>query len=355
MKRRGGAAAGERRLVSAGHLHPLAASVALMVLCLALAPLGPSVAAGDVEPGSRPSAAEVAGPRLGSAPRIETGYRPANEPVAPRGDAGIIDTSDRDAVNTAYRQRYLQPRTVLPEWTGSVATCTAGSVSAAFSAAALETVDYFRNLAGLPGVSFASRLDTPSQAAALIMDASDSLTHSPQPDAPCYTEAGRLGAGSSNLAIGAIGARAIGLYMHDYGANNTAVGHRRWILYPPQTTLGSGSTTSTDALYVLDTDTWVRPSDGPDWIFLATARLRAQCPLLPALLAQPRRCGLRFRHRASDTGRRVAAGDRGLAHSWIRRPGRRLRGRPRRSRTWAVARIAPSPSRSMVSMSEVRR
>src|SRR5437762_304935 len=34
--------------------------------------------------------------------------------------------------------------------------------------------------------------------------------------------------------------------MQDPGAGNTAVGHRRWILFPPETSMGNGNTTATN-------------------------------------------------------------------------------------------------------------
>jgi hypothetical protein len=56
--------------------------------------------------------------------------------------------------------------------------------------------------------------------------------------------------------------------MHDSGGGNSAVGHRRWLLYPQLTRMGAGSTPSSgdlfgsNALYVLDGSTiWgARPS-----------------------------------------------------------------------------------------------
>ena len=48
-------------------------------------------------------------------------------------------------------------------------------------------------------------------------------------------------AGKSNLFLGRSGAGAIAGYMDDPGSGNTAAGHRRWIIDPRQTTMGSGS------------------------------------------------------------------------------------------------------------------
>src|SRR5690606_33288084 len=62
---------------------------------------------------------------------------------------------------------------------------------------------------------------------------------------------GAEAAGQSNLALGISGAAAVALYIADPGAGNTALGHRRWILYPRQTEMGSGSTDRSNALWVI--------------------------------------------------------------------------------------------------------
>jgi len=74
-----------------------------------------------------------------------------------------------------------------------------------------------------------------------MMSVNKSLSHSPPQSWTCYTSNGATAAGSSNIALGAAGPRAIALYIKDPGVNNTAVGHRRWILHPPRSSFGIGS------------------------------------------------------------------------------------------------------------------
>ncbi len=80
-----------------------------------------------------------------------------------------------------------------------------------------------------------------TQEAALMMSVNNSLSHEPPQSWTCYTSNGATVAGSSNIALGAAGPRAIALYIKDPGVNNTAVGHRRWILHPPRSSFGIGS------------------------------------------------------------------------------------------------------------------
>jgi hypothetical protein len=190
---------------------------------------------------------------------------PASAPTD-RAEAAVIDTSNRAAVRRAYRTQYLTSVRVRPRWTGSVGACRIGTTSRAYRAATLRLVNYFRGLAGLRAVVFAPALTRRSQAAALMMDAANALSHSPDRRWPCYSRAGRQGASRSALCLGCAGASVIEGYVADPGAGNAAVGHRQWILFPPQTTMGVGSTGQADSLYVLDQGSWVRPAGPPRWV-----------------------------------------------------------------------------------------
>jgi len=108
----------------------------------------------------------------------------------------------------------------------------------------------------MPGnLSLDSSLSVKAQQAALMMDASDSLSHSPPSSWPCYSAAGAEAAGKSLLAYSNAPARNVGLldgYMQDRGASNATVGHRRWLLYPPLATVGTGDAPQANALWVID-------------------------------------------------------------------------------------------------------
>jgi hypothetical protein len=75
------------------------------------------------------------------------------------------------------------------------------------------------------------------------MIANAKLSHFPTADWKCYKPQAGAAAARSLLALGGTGARAVDMYMEDAGDHNAAVGHRRWILFPPQQTMGSGDTT----------------------------------------------------------------------------------------------------------------
>ena len=153
-----------------------------------------------------------------------------------------------------YNTVYAPARAVANDWSGSVSGCNAGTTSAAYANATLDMVNYFRAMTGLPAsVSHEPVKDGKSQQAALMMTANNQLNHTPPSSWTCYTADGYDGASHSNLALGVAGAYAITLYMSDPGSGNTALGHRRWILYPPQVEMGTGSTSNANDLWVIGT------------------------------------------------------------------------------------------------------
>ncbi|MDX1958897.1 MAG: ankyrin repeat domain-containing protein [Leptospiraceae bacterium] len=162
-----------------------------------------------------------------------------------------IDTQNRADVVKFYKSDFLQPKSVKNGWTGSIATCTAGTNSKEFSDATLKTLNYFRAMVGVPAdITFKDEFSSKALKSALIMEANFNLSHNPPTNWKCYSEDGKKGAGSSNIAVGASGPSAITLYIRDPGSGNYFVGHRRWIISPSQLIMGSGSTNKGDSLWV---------------------------------------------------------------------------------------------------------
>lgn len=177
--------------------------------------------------------------------------RPGEAPSA-------INRQDRQAVVNAYTTILAPALTVPVGWTGSIAGCVPGSTSSAYEAATLATVNYFRAMAGLPDtVTLDPVSNSKDQQSALMTIAQGQLSHTPPPTFACYTPGGAEAAANSNLAIGAAGPDAITLYMEDPGSGNTGVGHRRWILYPPQTVMGTGSTSGVNGPFQGSNSLWV--------------------------------------------------------------------------------------------------
>ena len=176
--------------------------------------------------------------------------------------AVTIDTWNRSSVASFYYNEHVPPLSVPMQWSGNVATCTAGTTSQAYLDATFQMINFYRGMVGLPDTSNAAAYTTNCQQAALIMSANGALSHSPPSNWTCWTSGGASAAGASNLALGNAGPSAMVAYIKDYGSGNYFVGHRRWILYPLRNQFGTGSvgetTTSANALYVF-TNTVSRP------------------------------------------------------------------------------------------------
>lgn len=190
--------------------------------------------------------------QLGSAPMVPAQAQPLlarASHVTQASQALVVDPFNRSDVAYAYIHIYLPQGNVPMGFTGSVANCNPGTTSVAYRQAAIDRVNFYRAMAGLPGTVtlIGGVIATDTQAAALMFSANNALSHSPPSSWACYTSAGYTGANNSNIAAGygnnaAAGPGAIDIYMDDSGSNNTAAGHRRWILYPPQVAMDSGST-----------------------------------------------------------------------------------------------------------------
>lgn len=204
----------------------------LLVLVLVL--LCPAAGGSAVAVGNR------VGPdvELGEAPRRDVSQEVVGLPPLLMRAMPFVS---RDAVVALYNTVYGPGDLVTLTWTGSVTGCNPGTTNLAHQQAVIDRVNYFRSLVGLPSVILLGGTPTTqAQAAALMMSANNALSHYPPLSWVCYSSEGATGASKSNIALGLNGVDAIDLYMDDPGAGNTAAGHRRWIFYPPQASIGTG-------------------------------------------------------------------------------------------------------------------
>lgn len=134
-------------------------------------------------------------------------------------------------------------------WSGDVATCNAGDISADARQNALRLVNLYRSLASLPAVGDDAVRNQKAQSCALMMDANGTLNHTPPMNWACYSADGAQAAGNSNISSGP-GVMSIDMYMADDG-NDTTLGHRRWILSNSLGPIGAGSTSQMSCLWVI--------------------------------------------------------------------------------------------------------
>lgn len=186
--------------------------------------------------------------------------------------ARAVDTSNLSAVNASYVAGFASGLAVPTAFTGDESRCVAGTTSTRSRAATLRAINFVRSLAGLAPVSFSSALNSRAQYTALMMSANQQLSHSPSRSWRCYSSTGAANAGRSNLALSypaLTSAGLVRLYTSDPGADNGAAGHRRWLLNPFATTMGSGSTRTANAITVIGPSSAARPN--PRWVAWPTA------------------------------------------------------------------------------------
>ncbi len=176
-----------------------------------------------------------------------------------------VDIQDRAASQKLYEQYYLPFFDAEIQWTGNHDSCNAGSAGEGYRNTLLRLVKYFRAMAGVPAdITFSEAYNSKAQQAALMMSVNRQLSHTPDTSWQCYTDAGAEAAQHANLSLWyGYGKEYHGILgqMSDDGAYNSAVGHRRWILYPQTRHMGSGDVPergeyySANALWVIDEDT----------------------------------------------------------------------------------------------------
>lgn len=182
------------------------------------------------------------------------------------GDAAVplaLDVGDRNDVVAFYQCIYIASTNGNSKvaWTGNVAGCIPGTTAEVFKDDVRRRINWFRAMGEVPAdIEFDTNKNAKAQAAALIMSSTNRLSHDPATDFGtngCWTPEGQEAASRGNLALGIFGVGAMDGYMQDAGSNNTAVGHRRWLLFPKQAEMGTGDIPSggqpaANCVYVID-------------------------------------------------------------------------------------------------------
>ncbi len=179
---------------------------------------------------------------------------------SPRGVTGgfSVNADSREAVRSFYNAVYATSDGVPMNSTANVTTCTPGTNATAFKEAVFRRINWFRAMAGIPAaVTFDASNNVKCQEMAGMMSRNNLIGHKPTPAWTCFTANGAVAATNSNLALGNSGADSITGYVQDFGANNAAVGHRRWLLYPQTQIMGTGDVPRNGSYYPANA-TWVR-------------------------------------------------------------------------------------------------
>ncbi|NDV63119.1 hypothetical protein G0Q06_11700 [Puniceicoccales bacterium CK1056] len=174
-----------------------------------------------------------------------------------------VDPDNRWQMRDYFNAVYQYGSNFEMEWTGNYGSGRAGSLSADWQEATLNRINFYREMAGVPSdVVFDPVLSEKSQKSAFMMSANNNYSHTPPSNWLYWSQDAYDAAYNGNLALGSTGIDSIRGYMSDYGSNNKAVGHRRWILYPNTSVMGSGD--------VPGTDPSTRPASNVLWVIPQT-------------------------------------------------------------------------------------
>ena len=189
-----------------------------------------------------------------------------------------VNTLDRNDVAALFNGSYQPLRAVAPGWTGNAQSCVPGDTSSEFKQAQISQINWNRAMAGVPSqVQFDDAHLAGEQQLAVMLAANRMLSHAPPMSWQCYTAPAAEAASMSNIGL-SVQSAPIGTavpppgivsgYMQDPGAQNSDVGHRRWLLHPPtnQMTVGLGQAVGADGL--LTTGHGIRiiyPNFGDPW------------------------------------------------------------------------------------------
>jgi len=160
--------------------------------------------------------------------------------VGSGGTTMIPDEGDRSVEGTCARWNADTAEMSEGTWSGSIASCDAGDISAEGRENALRLFNLYRWLADLPSVTTEADRNQKAQECALMMDANNTLSHEPPMSWTCYSDNGAEGARTSNISSGP-GVSSVLLYLIDTG-NESTMGHRRIILSNWLGPIGLGST-----------------------------------------------------------------------------------------------------------------
>jgi uncharacterized protein YkwD len=189
--------------------------------------------------------------------------------AAASGQGLVVDTTIRGDVVAFYQAWFDRASWTPPTWSGNAFSCARGDVAAGFRAEALDLLNAYRAMTGLPGdLVWDAVHESKGQRAALMMEANARLAHDWGPPASpydctsdpglyaCWTQDGCEAAKSSNIAPVVGDARVLSLWIEDAG-NHATLGDRRWLLSPRLFGPGLGATDQYTVLWIFGST--VRP------------------------------------------------------------------------------------------------
>lgn len=136
------------------------------------------------------------------------------------------------------------------QWDGSDYECKPGKISKEIQQKVEDRINYFRRNAGVPEIKLDDETNEYCQAAALMMQANNKLSHNPDGSWKCFSDEGAYAAQYTLMVKGNHTTTGVTSLMADN--ENESLGNRRWILYPKSLYYGHGSTPDYTVVWALD-------------------------------------------------------------------------------------------------------
>lgn len=175
-----------------------------------------------------------------------------------------VNMSSREKALADFEEFYVKTEVDDLGWTGSIADCNQGTVDVSVGEKMKTRLNYLRRLVGVREIELNTETEyaNQAQAAAALMNANWTVTHNPNPNFICYSEAGQIGAKKSQLTININNGHSVNGMMNlmrDLGNHNKKVGHRRWMIHSQANSFSFGSAEITCAI-MMHRDKYFSPS-----------------------------------------------------------------------------------------------
>lgn len=155
-----------------------------------------------------------------------------------------------------YNKLYKSSEITSFEWNAEANRCDCGKPAKEIYEKAENRINFFRIVSGLDLVKINPKSNLEAQSAAYLVKVNKMLTHYPSKSMNCYSESAANGCKKSCLGFSDfknfMSSAFITGFIDDYGTDNYAVGHRRWLLYSKLTEFGYGATENSEAILVAD-------------------------------------------------------------------------------------------------------
>lgn len=168
----------------------------------------------------------------------------------------VPEVLSKEKIIELYKTLYLSSEIDSIVWKEKNKKCDCGTIDNSIYKEAENRINFFRLVNGLYCVKNNTKFNADAQCAAMLIKTNKLLTHTPEKNLKCYSESAYNGCSKSCLSFSDFknfsSTSFVTGFILDYGDENFAVGHRKWLLYSKLAEFGYGATNNTEAIFVVD-------------------------------------------------------------------------------------------------------